>query len=366
MIKFPNYDDSLLSLINSIEKHYGIDYIYSTLEVVDSILEKQYKNVIIMVFDALGSKNLQDLLPEDSFLRRHQLKQISSVFPPTTTAATTTIHTGLPPALHSWLGWSLHFEEVNDNVNIFINTNDSGQQVAEYHVANQYISFKGIVEKINEKGLVRAESISAFGTYRIETFEELLESVETLCKEEGRHYLSTYWHEPDYSMHSNGVTSDEVRARVERINAEAEALCNKLEDTVIFITADHGHIDGRNEFIGDYPELLDTLKWLPSIEPRALAFFVKEGRKDEFREIFLKNFQDDFLLLTKEEVLESKLFGTGHVHPRFESFLGDYLAIATGNLSIFNTIEETQKFVGVHAGLTEAEMMIPLIVVEKE
>ncbi|MBP1754537.1 MAG: type phosphodiesterase/nucleotide pyrophosphatase, partial [Firmicutes bacterium] len=111
---------------------------------------------------------------------------------------------------------------------------------------------------------------------------------------------------------------------------------------------------------------LDTLRWLPSIEPRALAFYVKEGREEEFCTVFRKHFQEDFMLLSRKEVIEQKLFGEGRQHPRFEEFLGDYMAIATGVRSIFNTREEAESFIGVHAGMTENEMMVPLIVIEKK
>jgi hypothetical protein len=366
MLKYPNYENSILSLINSIEKYFGVVNDHSTLEIVDTILEKKYRNVVVMVFDAMGSRNLQDILSEDSFLRKHMLKEICSVFPPTTTAATTTLESGLAPSEHSWLGWSLHFPEVNDNVNIFINTNDIGKTVADYHVANKYIPYKNVVNKINEASNARAESISQFGTYHVETFEEIIESIETLCHEDGRHYLYTYWNEPDTSMHLYGVTSAEAVSWVERINVEIERLSSKLQETVLFIIADHGHINGKNKFIGDYPDILDTLKWLPSIEPRAIAFYVKEGREVEFQHTFLKHFKEDFMLLSKQDVITKKLFGPGKEHPRFKEFLGDYLAVAISDVSIFNSTEEVEKFIGAHAGLTEAEMMIPLIVVERK
>lgn len=365
MFQYINYQNSILSLINSIEKYYGVNYDHPTLEIVDSILEKGYRNVVVMVFDAMGSRNLQEMLPENSFLRKHMLNEICSVFPPTTTAATTTLISGLAPSEHSWLGWSLHFPEVKDNVNIFINTNDDGKVVANYHVANKYISYKTVIDKINEQKDIRAESISRYGTYHVESFEEIIDSVEKLCKEDGRHYLYTYWNEPDSSMHTKGVTSEEAIAWVKRINSEVEKLCNKLQDTVLFIISDHGHIDGNNKFIGDYPDIVDTLKWLPTIEPRALAFYVKEGREKEFCNAFLKHFDKDYILLSKQEVLKQNLFGTGNKHPRFEDFLGDYLAVAISDVAIFNSRKEVNQFVGVHAGMTEKEMMVPLIVVEK-
>ncbi len=131
MFQYLNYEKSILSLINSNEKYYGIKNDHSTLKIADTILENRYRNVVVMVFDAMGSRNLQEMLPENSFLRKHMLNEIYSVFPPTTTAATTTLESGLAPSEHSWLGWSLHFSEVKDNVNIFINANDVGKVVAD-------------------------------------------------------------------------------------------------------------------------------------------------------------------------------------------------------------------------------------------
>lgn len=74
---------------------------------------------------------------------------------------------------------------------------------------------------------------------------------------------------------------------------------------------------------------------------------------------FNKTFGDDFVLLPVEEVIKRKLFGTGQPHPNFRSMLGNYLAIAKGNLSIM-TVDET--FIGMHGSLTEDEMLIPLII----
>lgn len=365
MLKYPDYNNSILNFINSIEKDFGVKNDHPTLTVADTILAKKFRNVVVMVFDAMGSRNLEQLLPPDSFLRSHMVQEITSVFPPTTTAATTTLESGLSPAEHAWLGWSMYFPEVADNVNIFINTNYEDEPVADYNVAKRYLPYKSVIEKINELSQARAESVSYFGSYHTESYEEILEAVEALCKEEGRHYLYTYWNEPDTSMHEKGITSEEATAWVQRINKDLEELSGKLQDTVLFIISDHGHIDSTNKYIGDYPDIMDTLKWLPSIEPRALAFYVKEGREIEFETTFLRHFGGDCILLPRQEVIDQRLFGKGKAHPRFEEFLGDYLAIAIGEVSIFYTRKDTERFIGVHAGLTDREMMVPFIVIER-
>lgn len=365
MRNLTDYSNSILNLSNSIIKYFGADYTHSTLKIVDDLLEKnKYDNVVLMIFDAMGSRNLIDIMPEDSFLRKHMKCELSSVFPPTTTAATTTLESGLAPAEHGWLGWSLHFPEVNDNVNIFINTNDSGEQVAGFHVAGTYIPYKNVIDKINEAGMAEAESVSPFGTHKIEEFDELFDEIEDICEQKGRHYIYSYWPEPDHSMHLMGVKSSEAVNWIKRINSEVEKLSKRLQNTLLIVAADHGHIDGTNEFIGDYMNITDKLKWLPSIEPRALAFHVKPGMHESFRNEFLKKFGDDFLLLSREEVLEQKLFGDGRIRSHFEEFIGDFIGIAVGSRSIFNSREEYEKFVGVHAGMTEEEMMVPLILIE--
>ena len=137
------------------------------------------------------------------------------------------------------------------------------------------------------------------------------------------------------------------------------ALAAETEDTLVIVTADHGHIDTEAAVLTDYPELWDCLERAPSLEPRALNLFVKEGRESAFAGAFSDRFGDRFLLLSMEEALERRLFGTGTPHPCFRGMLGNFLAIATGNLSIFN---DSEVWVSMHGSVTEDEMLIPLIV----
>ena len=94
-----------------------------------------------------------------------------------------------------------------------------------------------------------------------------------------------------------------------------------------------------------------------------MSIFVKEGLQEEFKNEFNRHFGDSFRLMTKEEVFAEKLLGFGKPHPRTYDFVGDFLAIATGNKSLFIEREE-HEFVGVHAGLTEEEMTVPFIAIE--
>lgn len=85
-------------------------------------MKYKYKNVVILLLDGLGIDALQYHLSENSFFRKNLIKEYSTVFPPTTTSATTSIESGLTPLEHGWLGWSLYFSDIDKIVNAFINT----------------------------------------------------------------------------------------------------------------------------------------------------------------------------------------------------------------------------------------------------
>ena len=94
-IVLPDYKNSILNITSSILKSYGINSRYSTLGLLDSALEKRYKNVVLMIFDGMGIDILENNLPDDSFLRRNNRQHITSVFPCTTTAAMTAYYSGV-------------------------------------------------------------------------------------------------------------------------------------------------------------------------------------------------------------------------------------------------------------------------------
>ena len=139
----------------------------------------------------------------------------------------------------------------------------------------------------------------------------------------------------------------------------------KLPDTLFLITADHGHIDSNNLCILDYPEIMNCLVRMPSIEPRTVNLFVKEEFKESFPALFRKTFGDDFLLLTHDEVIQTKLFGIGTNHPELEQMIGDFVALVVTDKSLYFTHYKVQIMPGNHAGLTPEEYTIPLIVIVK-
>lgn len=95
---FPDYRNCLTNVSNSILKYFDVDTCFDSLIELDNILEeKEYKNVILLLYDGMGSKLIDRNLGVDSFLRKHRVKEITSVFPATTTSCTTSILSGVNP-----------------------------------------------------------------------------------------------------------------------------------------------------------------------------------------------------------------------------------------------------------------------------
>ena len=117
----PDYDNCLVNFSNSVLKAFGAETSAPTLKMADKLLEKEYKNVVVLLMDAMGVSILEKHLSPDGFLRSHLAGAYSSVFPPTTVAATTSMLSGLYPNEHGWLGWDMFFPELEKNVTVFLN-----------------------------------------------------------------------------------------------------------------------------------------------------------------------------------------------------------------------------------------------------
>jgi hypothetical protein len=104
-----------------------------------------------------------------------------------------------------------------------------------------------------------------------------------------------------------------------------------------------------------------------SLEPRCCSFYVKDAYKSAFPTLFNETFPGKFEMYTHDEFLQSGLLGEGTKHPRIKGFCGDYVAAAISDIGLWykDIAGEYHDFKASHAGLTQEELTVPLIAVER-
>lgn len=383
----PDYNNCLVNLANSVLRKFGAKTNANTLPLADKYLAGEYKNVVILLLDAFGTSIIEKHLEPNGFFRSHFAGSFNSVYPPTTVAATTSIMSGLYPNEHGWLGWDIYYPQLDKNITVFRNIEqltekpdakpeavDKGKAVwtrdslnppvtaADFHVGYTYNPYKSIIDRINEAGGKAYFSMPFLPPFP-KDLEAILSRIEKLCKEPEKKFIYAYWEEPDSTMHRTGTVSKDTHEMARALEKRIEKLAAGLSDTLLIITADHGHVDTHNYCILDYPEIMNCLVRMPSLEPRTVNLFVKNEYKESFPALFKKTFGNDFLLLTREEALSEKLFGIGTDNPNLPQMIGDFVALAIADKSIYFTHFQGQQMPGNHAGLTPEEFTIPLIVI---
>lgn len=360
-IMFPEYGNCIANLACSILSYYGVKAPNPTLGQADRLLQKKYKNVVLLLLDGMGSSSLFEHLSPSGFFRQNLKSSFSSTFPPTTVAATTAAMSGLYPNQSAWLGWVGYFPSIDRNVVYYTNKdNDTGEKIEGGSVAFSFVPFEDIFSKIEAAG-VHAHWLASWRDPRPKKFETLCQEIEKLCSMEDRRFIYAYWEEPDKSTHKEGVHSQIVSTLLHSLEDTVEQMALHLQDTLLLITADHGLIDSDTIMLSDDQEVMDCLIRRPSMEARALNFFVKEDQKDCFELLFKQRYGKWYQLLPMEEALERQLLGCGENHAQLRQMLGNYLAYATNNVTLRT---KDKYFIGEHAGMTADEMMIPLIAFE--
>jgi len=361
-----NYKNSILNLSNSILKYFDIKPFHQTLSYVDDLLEnKKYDNVVILLCDGLGSKNLDLVLKQAGFLKSHKIKNLTSVFPTTTTAATTSVLTGLMPSEHNWYGWDMYFKDTNETISLFLNKIKDSKKSPKLSISKRdYMQNKTIIDLIRENG------DKAYYAYPFDyenpcyDLDSVCERIIKLTKEPGKKFIYGYIENPDKLMHKYGVYSKQVKEEIKKINDKIENLSKSVENTIIFVIADHGLVTTKTiNLKNDMPKIYDMLKRTTTLESRATGIKLKNKKLlSEFKRQFDVCLRDDFHLLSREEVMNSKLFGENPNEYLMDT-VGDYLLIAKGD-KVINYDDMSPIFKASHAGLTTDEILVPLIVIE--
>ena len=381
-IVMPNYEHCILGTISSILKYYNVETKHKSSEKLDTILnEKKYKNVIFLILDGLGEHILNPISP-NGYLKQHQIDLVTSVYPSTTTAALTTYYSGMPPYETGWIAWSQYFKEYGRALDMFSHNESYMREPLKKPLMDVFkttMKYESVFEKIEKASPdVKAYEIEpeyaerrALRSIDADTLDELIMNINDLCQAPNRKFILAYCDNPDSTLHKYGTTSEEAKNFILDAENKIQEMCNNFdEDTLLIISADHGHKDIEKAYtLLDYPEIQECLIMPAYLESRVLTFWVKENMRETFVERFNSVFENEFWLMTREEFLDKYHFlGYGEKHPKIDDFIGNYMALSTASSMIrLETFLAEGKPVkkSTHCGLTKDEMEVPVFVIKK-
>lgn len=382
----PDYDGAgLTNLMSSIEAGRGAaGGRYPPLNLLGDLDLSRYRTILLFVVDGLGYEYLEHNFP-DSLIRRHTRGPISSVFPTTTAAAITTILTGLAPAQHGLTGWHIWLESVREVTAVLPFRGRIGREdlASRGYQLDQVLKpdpiYPGLdvnchvvsPARIAHSAFNRAYSLDA-SVHAFDGLEHCIEKIDAVVSaDQAQKYIYAYWPDLDHLGHQNGIASQAARTHFTEIDAAFGRLLNKLEntDTLVLLTADHGVVDTTTQshvHLDEHPALTAMLDVPLCGEPRAAYCYVHTGEHGAFEAYIDTELQGKATALRSAVLLDEGAFGPGRLHPEIQSRIGDYTLMMHGDHAIFDRVpgEPRSELIGVHGGLSSAELFIPLAVVE--
>ena len=358
----------------------GLDLSPFAGDLAASLAEREH--IVLILADGLGMAMLER---EDGArtLRGNLRGELRTVFPSSSAVALTSLATGEWPARHAITGWWTHIEEIGGPATILqYRRRSDDRSLVDLGVApGVAFPVPSLAPRIGRLRHFLMPHQIAGSTYSrywaagpatgYHSLAGAPDSITEAVKDAGEPtFVYVYVPHVDNEAHHGGPESNAVRAAViavDRLVADLKAALG--ESAAVVVTADHGHlgVTAAGRFMIRAAEGLPALlASAPSGDARVLEFHVRPGAHERFEERFRAAFGRHFYLLTTDEVEELGLLGPGPLAPRTRQRLGDFMAVSRGPAALgFQPSKASREALqqrSHHAGLTNAEMLVPLVV----
>lgn len=359
------------------------------------------KKVLFLLIDAFGWNLFQQFADTSTVLRRFLnegvVSQLTSQFPSTTTAHVTTMHTNQPVGQHGMFEWNYYEPRVDavispllysfsgDSVRGTLRAVDvdpfsifprqsmypilTRHEIASYVFANQAYAASPYNQAITG-GATHKIAHSDFG----QALDQLAEAV---LHENGRAYYYLYWGDLDALCHVHGPESQEARQELwsilDAIESRLLQPLSAASDTLLLIGADHGQdkIDPNktiylNQLIPGISRLFRTTKngWpiVPGGSCRSFFLYLKEEELRSGHELLTRKLDGVAQVMLVEHLIEQGYFGP-QVSDTFLARAGNIVIVPNQGETVWWHVPGKFEvgYKGFHGGLSQDEMLIPLL-----
>lgn len=326
-----------------------------------------------------------------------EVHALTSVFPSTTPAALTTMHTGLTPQEHGLPEWTVWFEEIDAIIetlpfrelltpgrDTLLKAGGRPEMLYDGETVYQRLAQAGIESSVfsfheyAHSAYSRATQKGARPIPYVNILDLMQKLVDHIEGNRGPGYDFVYWGAIDSALHEFGPGSREHIAALRLFFEEAtKELFERLskdaaKDVLLVMLADHGHakVDlSRVVYLNRFPELErhyarqtsgDPI--LPTGGPNDVFLFIEPGQVAETIRLLNAELGDRAIVLETENAVQQGLFGINDATAKFRRRIGDLLIVPRKGYHVWYEFRPNSPFLqlGCHGGLTDAEMLVPL------
>jgi hypothetical protein len=385
-LTLPDYaGGSIANLMGSLAVAFGRrHWPYPPLRLLPPALLQRHSHVLLLVVDGLGYRYLCDA-HRSSTLHQCVRGNMTSVFPSTTATAITALMTGVAPQQHGLTGWHIYFDEAETVAAVLpFRTRATDQPLTQrgllpatlftqpafadqLPVSTTVISPMHIVHsEFNAAHSGRAQRVG------YDSLSEFFQRIDIALRGPGeRKFVYAYYPELDSTAHEHGIGARHTAEVLKRFDQGFSRLLSALAggDVTVLVTADHGFVDAQavqHVDLDDHPFLAATLSRPLCGEQRVAYCYVQPDKVHAFEDYVHNELGARAMLFDSRSLLEQGWFGLGEPHPKLASRVGDYVLVMRDRATIKDWMagEKRYRLLGVHGGVSEEEMLVPLVVVE--
>ena len=330
---------------------------------------------VVVLVDGLGWNLVRRSAREVPFLAGllARGRSITAGVPSTTVTSLTSLGTGLPPGQHGMVGYTCRVPDTGEILNALTWESDLLARAFQPRetfferaaAAGVRVSSVGL-ERFQGSGLTEAALRGAdFMPFEHERAEERRIALVVAAAAKGdRSLVYAYERQLDHVGHGHGCNSEDWLRQLIRVDAMCERLRGALpDDVVLVITGDHGMVDvppGHQVVVEDDPDLLAGVTALAG-EGRFRQLYVDYEDPQRVAARWSGVLGDRAWVRTRDEAVDEGWFGP--VADDLRERYGHVLVALRGDWAVMTRQYPRElTLVGMHGSLTEAEMLVPLLV----